>query len=140
MFQKQPSEDLVEYQARMYGACLACGQASTGHLVWELAAARPHDPESQFTALENAIADRDWSRASQVQEFRGAESAIVFLLLKCPTTERVTLLRLESFAELWSDDRVVNRTLLTASEAESVMLLVQAQWRRVGEPTSKPGV
>src|SRR5262245_31373277 len=97
--QRSP-ESVVAYMSRIYGTCPHCGEVSIDHLVWQLASARPTDPQSRCNELEKAIAESDWSQASQIQEFRGDEDAIVFSFLRCPATNGITLLREESFAEL----------------------------------------
>jgi hypothetical protein len=132
--------DLAAVMARVYGACPACGASSVDHDIWELASARPTDPDSQFATLTGAIASRDWRLASTIREFRATDDAIVYLFLRCPRSTDIALLRLESFVEMWFDDRVTDRWMLSREEVQAANAAAGDQWRKVGEHRSPPDV
>jgi hypothetical protein len=69
--------------------------------------------------------------AIQVQEFRGSEDALLYEIVKCPVTGHMTLLKLESFFEMWADDRVVDRRVLTNDEATRIESTIDIQWRHL---------
>ena len=126
-------ERLVAYMAGIYGACQACGGSSSDHDVWEFASARPWSPDSQSASLEAAIVRRDWLAAANIREFRGNDDAITYSFLRCPQSGSIVLLRLESFVELWADDRVTDRWVLAGDDLQTADQAALGQWRRVGE-------
>jgi hypothetical protein len=133
-------EQFVKYMVGIYGACPACGSSSADHEVWELASARPAAHESRSAILEDAIVRRDWLVATTIREFRGNEDAVAYLFLRCPKSSSIVLLRLESFSDMWADDRVTDRWVLSGDDLERARQAAVGQWRRVGEQGTRPNV
>jgi len=137
---QEKHEGLVAYMASIYGPCPACGGSSSDHDVWEFASARPWSPGSHSANLEAAIVRRDWLAAAKIWEFRGNDNAITYSFLRCPQSGSIALLRLESFVELWADDRVTGRWVLAGDDLQAAGQAAQGQWRRVGEQGPRPDV
>lgn len=137
MSRRAPRDRFVSLMARIYGTCPACGRSSFNHKVWEFASAQPSAPDSQSPRLEAAIVRRDWPAAAKIREFRGNEAAIAYSFLRCPLSRGIVLLRLVSYSDMWVDDRVTDRWVLTGDGLQAAAQLARGKWKGVGEQGKK---
>lgn len=111
-----------------YGICLGCKAAPIGHSSWLLAMAIVSRHPNRVAELEQLVAARDWTAAREIQEFEGAEDEVEYRLIRCPKSGEITLKKILTMFELWSNDRVLDDMRLSTEDQERLDKLAGASW------------
>lgn len=111
-----------------YGTCLSCGREPVGHLSWTLGMAIASKEPNRRAELEHAVEVRDWDRAREILDFEGTEDGIEYRAIRCPSTNEVSLKRVLTTFELWSNDRFFEDIQLTRTDQERVHALAGDGW------------
>jgi hypothetical protein len=120
---------LEQFRDRTLGVCPYCGAGLGTHPSLDVASSRPWVVGSRAVELEQYIAQHDWRAASLIHEFVGTEDAIVFHAVRCPVTAESIIFKLASKAEMWEDDSVISRDLLSAEDTAALeAALPDSRW------------
>ena len=128
---RTPTQAKIDAATRKkYGPCPLCGKDLSKHGVTLLASAIVSDGDATTAVdLENAVASKKWNEASQFQEWRGDADELMFEIVRCPHDPRLVLIRLQAFAELWANDYVESRSVLSQEETRELLSVPGLEWR-----------
>ena len=114
--------------ADRYGTCLSCGRKPLGHLSWMMGMAIVSREPNRHAELEHLVEIRDWERAKAIREFEGTEDEIEYRAIRCPSTNEVSLKKILTSSELWSNDRLLEDIGLVSADQERVNALAGEDW------------
>jgi hypothetical protein len=103
--------------------CPVCGEDLKGHLYCQAATVRADDPASRDGAM-HAAARGEWQRLVAFQQWNSEADIIEFGAVVCNRRGEVGLVTILYTAEMWSDDRLIDRRLLSSAEGQELRKLV----------------
>jgi len=89
------------------------------------------DQRESVERLENAVERGDWSTACSIKEWRGDADEVEYYVVRCPADKRFALIRVHSYADMWSDDQRERANALTAAETRAIASITSLEWQRV---------
>jgi hypothetical protein len=114
--------------ADRYGTCLSCGSPPVGHSAWMLAMAIVSRQPNRVPELERLVAQGKWAEAGAIQEFEGTEDEIEYRVIRCPVTNELSLKKIVSVFDLWSNDSLLEDIRLSPADQERLAVLAGEKW------------
>lgn len=111
-----------------FSPCSICGGSLQGHAFAKLASAFVDDTTGRDQELQQLISTRQWKQASEYQDWGSDRSVREYHLIRCPQSSQVSLTRLLSTSEMWSDDQVEASEVLDQKDVEMILSLVGDRW------------
>jgi len=121
--------ELQAVARRKFGPCPLCQRELLAHKLALLGSAiLANGDTSAASILEDLVNGHKWQEAATIREWRGDADELEYHVIKCPSDQRVAVLKVRSFGELWADDLVENRIVLNREETLRIVAAGSLEW------------